>query len=255
MKTYKYSTKERAERVAKSLGCSGSHYHNEDGDRKYMPCKDMKTFKEKTKKNIKGKEVEVKELVDDDGTWLSNSTPILDPASSGMKDNPSISDKIVQQARMPRDPLLRGWYGYYGESEIKEENMEDAFGFEDTKFMDYEETVKHYQKELGLDKDSAIERAVQQGKKPNLHKKTPKKISKKKNYIDRLILKEKDIDESENLGEDILIDKDENQNGELNDSLSKVSPILLRNINSLKKMAKSQGLSTKELINLFRNEF
>jgi hypothetical protein len=255
MKTYKYSTKERAERVAKSLGCSGSHYHNEDGDRKYMPCKDMKTFKEKTKKNIKGKEVEVKELVDDDGTWLSNSTPILDPASSGMKDNPSISDKIVQQARMPRDPLLRGWYGYYGESEIKEENMEDAFGFEDTMFMDYEDTVKHYEKKLGLDKEDAIDRAVQQGKKPNLHKKTPKKISKKKNYIDRLILKEKDIDESENLGEDILIDKDENQNGELNDSLSKVSPILLRNINSLKKMAKSQGLSTKELINLFRNEF
>ena len=50
MKTYKYSTKERAERVSKTLGCSGSHYHNEDGDRKYMPCKDMKTFNQKTKK-------------------------------------------------------------------------------------------------------------------------------------------------------------------------------------------------------------
>ncbi len=252
MKTYKYSTKERAERVAKSLGCSGSHYHNEDGDRKYMPCKDMKTFKEKTKK---GKEQEVTELVDSDGTWSSDETPILDPASSGMKNNPAITDKIVYQTRSPRDPLLRGWYGYYGESEIKEENMEDAFGFEDTKFMDYDETVKHYQKKLGLDKDSAIERAIQQGKKPNLHKKTPKKISNKKNYIDRLILKEKDIDESENLGEDILIDKDSKHNGELKDSSSKVNPILLRNINSLKKMAKSQGISTKELMNLFRNEF
>ena len=59
MKTYKYSTKERAERVAKSLGCSGSHYHNENGERKYMPCKDMKTFKEKTKKEQKGEEKEV----------------------------------------------------------------------------------------------------------------------------------------------------------------------------------------------------
>ena len=37
MKTFKYSTKERAERVAKSLGCVGSHYHNENGERKYMP--------------------------------------------------------------------------------------------------------------------------------------------------------------------------------------------------------------------------
>jgi hypothetical protein len=50
MKTYKYSTKERAERVAKSLGCSGSHYHNEDGKKIYIPCKDMKIFKEKVKK-------------------------------------------------------------------------------------------------------------------------------------------------------------------------------------------------------------
>ena len=81
MKTYKYSTKERAERVAKSLGCTGSHYHNEDGERKYMPCKDMKTFNQKTKKETKGKETEVTELVDDDGTWLSDATPILNPAS------------------------------------------------------------------------------------------------------------------------------------------------------------------------------
>jgi hypothetical protein len=252
MKTYKYSTKERAERVAKSLGCTGSHSHGEGDEKKFMPCKDMKTFKEKTKK---GKEQEVTELVDDDGTWSSDNTPILDPASSGMKNNPSITDKAVHQARMPRDPLLRGWYGYYGESEIKEEDMEKAFGFEDTMFMDYDDTVKHYQKKLGLDKDASIGRAVQQGKKPNLHKRTPKKIRKKKNYIDRLILKEKDIDESENLGEDILIDKDANQNGELNDGTSNVNPILLRNINSLKKMAKSQGISTKELMNLFRNEF
>ena len=220
-----------------------------------MPCKDMKTFNQKTKKETKGKETEVTELVDDDGTWLSDATPILNPASSGTKNNPSITDKQVHQARMPRDPLLRGWYGYYGESEIKEEDMEKAFGFEDTMFMDYDDTVKHYQKKLGLDKDNAVDRTVQQGKKPNLHKKTPKNISKKKNYIDRLILKEKDIDESENLGEDILLDKGDKVTGELNDSSQNINPILLRNINSLKKMAKSQGISTKELINLFRNEF
>jgi len=44
MKTYKYSTEERAERVAKTLGCVGSHYHNEDGERKYMPCKSHEIF-------------------------------------------------------------------------------------------------------------------------------------------------------------------------------------------------------------------
>ena len=192
---------------------------------------------------------------DDDGTWSSDMTPIMDPASSGTINNPTTTDKIVSMTRIPRDPLLRGWYGFYRESTLAEEDMESAFGYDDTKFMDYKETVDYFEKKLGLDKDAAIERAVQQGKKPNLQKRAPKDIKNKKNFIDRLILKEKDIDESENLGEDILIDKDANQNGELNDGTSNVNPILLRNINSLKKMAKSQGISTKELMNLFRNEF
>jgi hypothetical protein len=38
MKTYKYSTKERAERVAKTLGCTGSHQHTEKGKKIFMPC-------------------------------------------------------------------------------------------------------------------------------------------------------------------------------------------------------------------------
>jgi hypothetical protein len=250
MKTYKYSTKERAERVAKTLGCSGFHYHNEDGNRKYMPCKDMKTFKEKTKKQTKGKETEVNELIDDDGTWLTSAIPILDPASAGI--GTKTTDQIVPAARMPRDPLLRGWYGYYGEGTIAEEDMADAFGYEDTMFMDYDETVRYFQKKLGLDKDSAIERTVQQGKKPKLHKRTPKKISKLKNYIDRLILKEKEIDESE-IAEDILVDKSKRDSLEKKEQ-SDVNNIILKNIKSLKKMANSQGITTQQLVRLISRE-
>lgn len=247
MKTYKYSTKERAERVAKSLGCSGSHYHNEDGKRKYMPCKDMKTFKEKTKKETKGKEEEVTELIDDDGTWMSSSIPILDPASS--LQGSTFTDKTVQQARNPRDPLLRGWYGYYGEGKIEEENMKDAFGYHDTLFMDYDETLEYFQKKLDLDKEAAIERTIQQGKKPKLHKKTPDKIKKKKNFIDRLILKEKDIDDDDESIEEILLKK----GSESIDSSSQMK-IIKRNIMSLKKMAKNAGVSTKQLINMLGSE-
>jgi len=246
MKTYKYSTKERAERVAKSLGCSGSHYHNEDGKRKYMPCKDMKTFKEKTKKETKGKEEEVTELIDDDGTWLSSSIPILDPASS--LQGSTFTDKTVQQSRNPRDPLLRGWYGYYGEGKVDESDMERAFGYHDTLFMDYDETVEYFKKKLGLDKDSAIERTVQQGKKPKLHKRTPKAIKNKKGFIDRLILKEKDIDETDEIIEDIILNRDKKTD---NDSQVK---IIKRNIMSLKKMAGNAGISTKQLINMLSSE-
>jgi len=251
MKTYKYSTKERAERVAKTLGCSGSHYHNEDGNRKYMPCKDMKTFKEKTKKETKGKEEEVTELIDFDGTWLSSDMPNIDPASSlrGF----SFTDRTVGMSRMPRDPLLRGWYGYYGESELKEEDMADAFGFEDTMFMDYKDTVKHYQKKLGLDKEDAVQRARQQGKKSGLDKKTPKRIKKKKNFIDRLILKEKGLEESEGLIEDVLFDKEDDKK-EIKIKKDDINPLLLRNIRSLKKMAKDSGITIQELIKILKDE-
>lgn len=247
MKTYKYSTKERAERVAKTLGCNGSHYHNEDGKRKYMPCKDMKTFKEKTKKETKGKEEEVTELIDDDGTWLTSDIPILDPQSS--IDGSVFTDKIVPMSRNPRDPLLRGWYGYYGEGKLAEEDMADAFGFEDTMFMDFKDTVKHYEKKLGLDKEDAIDRAVQQGKKPNLHKRTPKNIKKKKNFIDRLILKELD----DEITEDILFKKN-SPNDEIPIKDKKINPILLRNIKSLKDMADKFGVSKMELIRLLKDE-
>jgi hypothetical protein len=207
----------------------------------------MKTFKEKTKT---GKKTEMTELVDDDGTWSTSDIPILDPASSIQ--GSTFTDKIVAMSRAPRDPLLRGWYGYYGESELKETDMSDAFGYHDTMFMDYGETVSYFQKKLGLDKESAIERTVQQGKKPKLHKKTPKRISKLKNYIDRLILKEKEIDESE-IAEDILVDKTKSEflnKKESND----IDKIILKNITSLKKMARSQGITTQQLIRLISRE-
>jgi hypothetical protein len=156
-------------------------------------------------------------------------------------------------SRMPRDPLLRGWYGYYGEGHIKEEDMGDAFGFEDTMFMDYEDTVKHYQKKLGLDKEAAIQRAKQQGKKLGLDRKTPKNIKKKKNFIDRLILKEKGVDESEDIIEDVLLDKGSYRK-DIRIKKDDINPLLLRNIRSLKKMAKDSGLSIQELIKMIKDE-
>ncbi len=186
MKTYKYSTKERAERVSKTLGCSGSHYHNEDGDRKYMPCKSHNIFLSKTKKNKKGEEQEVTELVDADGTWLSSNTPILDPASTGI--NTKTMDQIVPAARNPRDPLLRGWYGYYGESRVKEEDMSKAFGYEDTKDMDAKETLNYFKDELKMDDESAEHRVDDEfGKSLERDKKS--KFKNKKGFIGRQILK------------------------------------------------------------------
>jgi hypothetical protein len=247
MKTYKYSTEERAERVAETLGCTGSHYHNEDGNRKYMPCKSHEIFLKKIKSSDKKpKEQEVTELVDDDGTWLSSDIPILSPASAGI--GTKTTDQIVPAARNPRDPLLRGWYGYYGEGHVKEEDMSKAFGFEKTKDMDAKKTFKYFTDELGMDDEKAEERVDDEfGKNPERDKKS--KYKDQKGFVGRPILKEKEIDE------DVILNKKENEHNTENKKLKDlINPLLVRNIRSLKRMAKEHGVSIKELMEMLKNE-
>ena len=246
MKTYKYSTEERAERVAKTLGCTGSHYHNEDGERKYMPCKSHEIFLKKTKSSEKeSKEQEVTELVDDDGTWLSSDIPILSPANNGL--GTKTTDQIVPAARNPRDPLLRGWYGYYGEGKVAEENMTKAFGWKDTKDMDAKETLKYFKDELEMDDDSAEKRVDDEfGKSPERDKKSQYK--NKKGFVGSPILKELEMDE------DLLIPKDTDDQTEKRKIRDLINPLLLRNIKSIKKLAKDQGISVKELIQMLKDE-
>ena len=244
MKSYKYSTKDRAERVAKTLGCAGHHQHNENGEQKYMPCKTHEIFKSKLKKDTKDKQ-EVTELVDTVGTWLSSSIGILDPASTGI--GTKTTDQIVPGSRNPRYPFLRGW----GEGEVKEEDMSKAFGYEDTKNLDAKDTIKYFKKKIG-DEQSAIERTTAFGKKETLEKNAPKKIKNLKNFIDRLILKEKELDESE-VREDKIVGKDK-KDDDLTKRKLDVSPLLLRNIRLIKKSAKENGLTFKELIELMKDE-
>jgi hypothetical protein len=246
MKTYKYSTEERAERVAKTLGCTGSHYHNENGDRKYMPCKSHEIFLKKMKSsNEEPKEQEVTELVDDDGTWLSSNIPILSPANNGL--GTKTTDQIIPAARNPRDPLLRGWYGYYGEGRVKENDMSKAYGYKDTINMDAEETLEYFKDELEMDDNSAEKRVEDEfGKSPERDEKSPYK--NKKGFVGRPILKEKEV------GEDVIFDKKSGEDIEKRKVKDLINPLLLRNIRSIKKLAKEQGISVKELMQMLRDE-
>ena len=250
MKTFKYSTKERAERVAKSLGCVGSHYHNENGERKYMPCKSHDIFLEKTKEDKKGVEKEVTELVDTDGTWLSSKVPILSPANNGI--GTKTTDQIVPAARNPRDPLLRGWYGYYGEGHVKEINMKKAYGYEDTMHMNAKQTLNYFKKKLKMDPEDAEERVDDEfGKNEKRDKRS--KYRNKKGFVGRPILKEKEIDESD-IAEDILFDKPSDYEFEKNEDKEVIHPLLVRNIRALKKLAKEYNVSVTELIQMIKNE-
>lgn len=140
--------------------------------------KDLKKFKNK---------IETNEFVDSDGTWLTSRIPIIDPEVSSL----NTTDVGVTQRHITNDPVTRGYRVYYGESEIKETDFSDAFGYEETRDMNGKETFKYFQEKLGVDPIEAAERTRKFGKDPfgKRAKKTPKRL-KGKGFIDRMTLSE-----------------------------------------------------------------
>lgn len=132
-----------------------------------------KLVKDKTKKNTKELKGEIEELVNSDGTLSTSNVPILDPRLHPRK----TMDQTVQAATQPGNYLAwsyRGGRTYYSESEMKEEDMSGAFGYEETKDMDPEETIKTLE-DMGV--DNPVERAIEFGKDPKIPQEKKKKGS------------------------------------------------------------------------------
>jgi len=126
--------------------------------------------------------------------------------------------------------------------------MTKAFGWKDTKDMDAKETLDYFKDELGMDDEKAEVRVDDEfGKSPERDKKS--KFKNKKGFVGRPILKEKEIDE------DVLLNKQKEENntekGKLKDL---INPLLIRNIRSLKKMAKEHGVSVRDLMQMLKDE-
>lgn len=250
MKSYLYKTEEGAKNAAKELGCKGFHKHKR---KTFMPCETHKEFL-KVSKSQKP-EGELDELIDYDGTMLNSKIPILDPHVSAKGDD--TMDKTVAMTRITQDPLMRGYRVYYGEGvekkKLTEEDMEDAFGYEETKFMDADETIDYFMNELGFDEDDAEGRAEEMGKDPEMDETSPYK--KKKNFVmkGRLTEKGKVLSKEEilKMAEDSLVMKSDDKDLKIEKA---ISPILQRNIKALKKLAMIDGVSTKELIKMLNNE-
>jgi hypothetical protein len=150
---------------------------------------------------------------------------------------------------------MRGYRVYYGESVVREEDMEDAFGFEETKFMDAQETIDYFVDELDFDERDAEDRAAEMGKDPDLD--DTSKFKKLKNFVMKGRLTEKEFTKEQimKMAEDSLVlksdDKDLTKKELNNDS---VSPIIKRNIKALKNMASADGISVPQLIKMLKNE-
>jgi hypothetical protein len=159
-------------------------------------------------------------------------------------------DQTVAASHITQDPLQRGYRLYYGESVVKEVNMEDAFGYEETKDMDAEQTIKYLEDELGFSEDKAEERAEEMGKTPELDdKKVDGAFTRQ-----RLQEKEKVFTKEEilKMKEDTLVDKSEGS--ELKPIDKEMSKILIRNVKALKTLAKKEGVSIQQLSKFLKDE-
>jgi hypothetical protein len=165
-------------------------------------------------------------------------------------------DQTVAMSRTTNDPVTRGYRVYWGESEDKQDDVlsevdfSDAFGYEETEDLDFKNSVKTLKK-MGV--DNAVERTKQFGK--------IKGVKPKKDKRGRLVLKqrlaEKDsIEEQQKqkmvkMVEDMLAKKSKDDS----DVVSKNEPInkiLVKNLQSIKKLAEKEGIGINKLINILK---
>ena len=252
MSTYLFNTREEAKKEAETLGCKGTHIHRDGGKKKFMPCSTHKQFEKKINKEEENKE-EIEELVDFDGTMNNSKIPPLNPLTNA----PGLStmDKRVAAGHQTQDPLMRGYRVYYGESVVREEDMEDAFGFEETKYMDAQDTIDYFVDELDFDERDAEDRASEMGKDPELD--DTSKFKEDDNFVMKGRLTEKEFTKEQimKMAEDSLVLKSDDKDltkKELSDDST--SPIIKRNIKALKNMASADGISVPQLIKMLKNE-
>ena len=228
--------------------------------------KTLKSKNKVTKKEVEKdlENVELDEYVDSDGTMLSSSTPIynmyLFPSST--------MDQTVVASRISNDPVTRGYRVYYGESEEKDDEViyevdfSDAFGYDETEDAENYEEAKDTLEDMGIEDDLELHNRLETlgfDKKLDKSLEREKKQGRCKNCFVKRRLTEKDyIEEMKKqkmvkMVEDILTGR--GSDGEImekdieTDGLNK---IITKNLESIKKLAKKEGISINKLINILK---
>ncbi len=209
----------------------------------------LNSGKKVTKKEIDNnldnveKSGEVDELIDTDGTFLNSKIPFLNMALHPRK----TTDQTVAMSRVTNDPVTRGYRVYWGESEekdgkvVNEIDYSDAFGYEETENKDFNDTVKTL-KTMGV--DNAVERAKQFGKLP---KEEVEDGELRQRLSEKDTIEEQQKQMMKKMVEDILTKKPKTDSDVIKKDTG-VSKILLKNIQSIKKIADKEGISLNMLI-------
>ena len=191
---------------------------------------------------------EIEELVDDDGTMLSSKIPNLNMALTPRK----TMDQTVHMSRTTNDPITRGYRVYYGEGKegtdevISEVDYSEAFGYEETKDMDFNDTVDTL---LDMGVENAEERADEFGK---IRKAKKKNGILKQRLAEKETLEERQHRLMKKMVEDILTKKPKTDSDVIKKDTG-VSKILLKNIQSIKKIADKEGISINALIKALKS--
>jgi predicted DNA binding CopG/RHH family protein len=169
-------------------------------------------------------------------------------------------DQTVVAARISNDPVTRGYRVYYGENEEKndevlsEVNMEDTFGYEETKDKDLKGTLKQLEK-MGIeDPVNKLERAKKLGKRKDtkiVKNKKGEKIIKNLNLFEKETLDEIKRQKMIKMVEDIITQKEKGDSDIVNKD-SAISRILSKNLEAIKKLAEKEGISLNKLINILK---
>ena len=225
---------------------------------KSLISKFLNSKKKITKKDLDrefdniGSTGEIDELIDSEGGMLGSKTPIVNQVLTPKK----TMDQTVVMARTTNDPVTRGYRVYYGEGTkekgnvVSEVDFSDAFGYVETKDKDFKETLGTLKK-MGIDDpEERLKRTKQLGKLPN---------AKKQNGKLRQRLSEKDsIEEQQRkkmvkMVEDILTKKSKD-NSDVIGSETAISKILVKNLQSIKKIAEKEGISLNQLIKSLKTD-
>lgn len=205
---------------------------------------------------------EIDELVDTDGSLIGSEIPILQQPMHPKK----TMDVTVIATRQTNNPVVRGYRVYYGESEegkdiLDEENMSDAFAYEETEndrtYKECMETMEEMGIEEVIERD---ERCKTFGfeKKYDRQLKNQKRRGKCKNCFTKRRLAELEKEKMDTLLDEILLKKKKESKDVIKkddeDSYNPVEKILIRNIESIKKIAEKEGIDINSLLKKLKNE-
>ena len=200
-----------------------------------------KTTEKDIEKDLDEVDGEIEEIVGDDGSMLNSKIPYLNQRNHPKK----TMDQTVPASRITNDPLTRGYRTFYGEGVVKEVDMSDAFGYDETEDMDYEQTVKTLE-DMGV--ENAEERAKEFGKLP--------KAKKKDGELKQRLAEKERVEEqrrkSIKIIEDLLTKKSKNKSDVVSKNETGVSKILKKNLENIKKIAEKEGISISELVKILK---